>query len=141
TEFGKARPRLYDELNSSHLTIHGDTNSAIAAGLAIVNIAPTFISPTRNHWTLGTQPTAINNYNQPADAASALDKILQLKRRSNPGEEGSDALGIMVIDCANDGSPIGLHRSPPAPRISDFFHYEQFVGRLAHIYATRFSGL
>jgi hypothetical protein len=49
TEFRKARPLLYDELNSSHLTIHGDTNGAIAAALVIVNIATTFISPTRNH--------------------------------------------------------------------------------------------
>jgi hypothetical protein len=137
TEFGKARPRLYDELNSSHLTIHGDTNGAVAAGLALVNIASTFISPTRNHWKIGAQPTEINRHDQPADAGSAIDKILQLKRRSSPGEEGLDALGIMVIECANDGSPIKLHRDPPAPRSTDFYHYEQFVGRLAHIYATR----
>jgi len=141
TEFGKARPRLYDELNSSHLTIHGDTNGAIAAGLAIVNIAPTFISPTRNHWSLGTQPTEINRHDQPRDAESAIAKILQLKRRSRTGEEGFDALGIIVIECANDGTPIKLCHSPPAPRPSDFYHYEQFIGRLAHLYATRFPGL
>ena len=41
TEFGKARPRLYDELNSSHLTIHGDTDGAIAAGFAMINAADT----------------------------------------------------------------------------------------------------
>jgi len=52
TEFGKARPRLYDELNSSHLTIHGDTNSAVAVGFAMINIAETFISPIRNPWPL-----------------------------------------------------------------------------------------
>jgi hypothetical protein len=28
TEFGKAKPRLYDELNTSHLTIHGDSGPA-----------------------------------------------------------------------------------------------------------------
>ncbi|MCZ7659211.1 MAG: hypothetical protein M5U07_15765 [Xanthobacteraceae bacterium] len=141
TEFGKARPRLYDELNSSHLTIHGDTNNAVAAGLAMVNIASNFVSPTRNHWTLGTQPTEINHHDQPADAKSAIDKILQLKRRSRPSEEGFDAIGVLVVDCANDGSTIRLHRGPPAPRSTDFHHYEQFVSRLSHIYATRFTGL
>ena len=60
TEFGKARPRLYDELNSSHLTIHGDTNSAIAAGFALVNAAESFVSPLRNPWPLGSQPTIVN---------------------------------------------------------------------------------
>ncbi len=45
TEFGKARPRLYDELNSSHLTIHGDTDGAIAAGFALINSAETVVSP------------------------------------------------------------------------------------------------
>ena len=38
----KALPRLYDELNSSQLTVHGAADQAIAAGLAIVNIATAF---------------------------------------------------------------------------------------------------
>ena len=48
TAFVKARPRLYDELNSSHLAIHGNSRHTIAAGLAMVNMAPEFISPGRN---------------------------------------------------------------------------------------------
>jgi hypothetical protein len=141
TEFGKARPRLYDELNSSHLTIHGDTNDAIAAGFVIVNISERFISPTRNHWKIGTQPTVINNHRQPSDAASVIEKIHQLMRRSKPGGEGFDAMGTVVIDCANDGTPITLFPGAPAPKSGDFDHYEQFIGRLAHLYATRFSAL
>lgn len=43
----KALPRLYDELNSSHATIHGNTESAIAVGLALINMADTFQSAKR----------------------------------------------------------------------------------------------
>lgn len=49
TAFLKARPRLKDELTSSHQTIHGDNGSAIAAGLVLINGASTFISPGMNN--------------------------------------------------------------------------------------------
>jgi hypothetical protein len=35
TEHGKARPRLYDELNSSHDAVHGSAEMAIAAGFVM----------------------------------------------------------------------------------------------------------
>src|SRR6202030_3993931 len=70
TEFGKARPRLYDELNSSHLTIHGDTNSAVAVGFAMINVAETFVSPIRNPWPLADHEAVINHHRQPRAARS-----------------------------------------------------------------------
>lgn len=93
TEFGKARPRLYDELNSSHLTIHGDTDQAIAVGLAMINAAPSFVSPLRNPWSIGSHDTIINNHNQPKDTESAISKVKQLPRRSASGQRGFDAVG------------------------------------------------
>lgn len=51
TAFHKARPRLKDELTSSHQTIHGDTDEAIAAGLVMVNTASEFVSPDMNKFT------------------------------------------------------------------------------------------
>ena len=39
TAHQRALPRLYDELNSSHLTVHGASEQAIAVGFAMVNIA------------------------------------------------------------------------------------------------------
>ena len=45
TEHMKARPRLYDELNSSHATIHGNTDKAIAVGFVMVNMAATSEAP------------------------------------------------------------------------------------------------
>ena len=37
TKFASSRPRLYDELNSSHLTIHGASAQAVAAALVTIN--------------------------------------------------------------------------------------------------------
>jgi hypothetical protein len=139
TEFGKARPRLYDELNSSHLTIHGDTNSAIAAGFALINAADSFVSPLRNPWPLGSHPTVVNRHNQPRDLRSVAAKLAQLRRRSRPDEEGFDALAIAVMQCANDGSAVALRAN--TGDYSDVYDYGANVSRLAHIYATRFSGI
>ena len=57
TKFASSRPRLYDELNSSHLTIHGASAQAAAAALVMINLSPEFISPERNKVNLeGRQP-------------------------------------------------------------------------------------
>ena len=45
TAHTKARPRLYDELNSSHLTVHGASRQALAVGFVMVNLSATFVSP------------------------------------------------------------------------------------------------
>lgn len=140
TAHQRALPRLYDELNSSHLTVHGATDQAIAAGFAMVNIASHYLSPDLNKKNRQTDPEW-SNHRQPRDAELAVDKIRQLPKRSKTGDTGYDALAIVVIDCANDGSPVGLVNSPPAPQPGDIYHYALMIDRLAHIYATRFKDL
>jgi hypothetical protein len=39
TEHSKTKPRLFDELSSSHQIIHYGDSSAIAAGIVVVNLA------------------------------------------------------------------------------------------------------
>jgi hypothetical protein len=114
TEFNKARPRLYDELNSSHLTIHGDTNSAIAAGFALINSAETFVSPIRNPWPMNSHPAVVSRHRQPEAHKSVAAKLAESPRRSQAGDEGFDALAIGVINCANDGSPVTVSRGQAA---------------------------
>ena len=48
TAHQRALPRLYDELNSSHLTVHGANDQATAAGFAMINIADRYRSPDLN---------------------------------------------------------------------------------------------
>lgn len=140
TEFIKARPRLYDELNSSHLTIHSDTDSAIAVGFAMINIANRFISPLRNPWPLAEHLAVVNNHRQPQDARSVVQKLLELPRRSMQGSRGFDAIGIAVVNCPNDGQPVSYVDEPIEPAAIGF-GYNELVVRLAHIYETRFTGI
>lgn len=129
----KALPRLYDELNSSHMTVHGATEEAIAAGLVMVNIASTFVSPTP-----GGPKT--NVHRQPEDTRRVLDKIAELPRRSRVGETGFDALSVLVVDCQNDGTtPVTIVSHTPAPPAGDLFSYPMVIERIRHTYETRLA--
>src|SRR5262249_38124790 len=65
TAHTRAQPRLYDELNSSHLTIHGSTDLAIAAGFVMVNMATTFVSPDLNKHDLHRSAAHVSAHEQP----------------------------------------------------------------------------
>lgn len=140
TAHQRALPRLYDELNSSHLTVHGSTDQAIAAGFVMINAAPRYLSPDLNK---RPEPSQLvwSSHQQPRDATLAIEKVKQLPRRSKVGAVGYDALAIAVVECANDGSAVRLVTSPPAPIPGDIYHYASMIERLSHLYATRFQQL
>lgn len=140
TAHQRALPRLYDELNSSHMTAHGSDDQAIAVGFTMVNQAERYLSPDLNKRNRADDPEW-STHKQPRDAQLAVDKIKQLPRRSKTGDVGYDALSIVVIDMANDGSPVTLVQTPPAPQPGDIYHYDTMISRLASIYATRFRDL
>ncbi|PYF13154.1 hypothetical protein C8J30_101541 [Rhodobacter viridis] len=136
TEHVKARPRLFDELNSSHLTIHGATDEAIAVGLVVVNFADSFISPGKAPDASGARP--FNIHRQPGVTERVLEKVGELPRRSATGREGFDALAAVLVDCRNDGHPVSLVTAPPAPQPGDNLYYDSMILRIAQLYATRF---
>ncbi|MFN3720824.1 MAG: hypothetical protein ACK4UW_18165 [Rhizobium rhizophilum] len=140
TAHQRALPRLYDELNSSHLTVHGSSDQAIAAGFAMVNIAEHYLSPDLNKKNRASDPEW-SKHKQPRDATLAVDKIRQLPKRAKTGDTGYDALAILVIDCRNDGSEVSLVEAAPAPKPGEIYYYDSMIDRLAHIYATRFKDL
>jgi hypothetical protein len=140
TAHQRALPRLYDELNSSHSTVHGATDAAIAVGFTMVNVAESYLSPDLNKKNRSTNPEW-SEHRQPRDAQLAIDKIKQLPRRSKVGDRGYDALSIIAIDARNDGSEVKLVDGPPAPQRGDICHYDTMIARLSGIYATRFKYL
>lgn len=140
TAHQRALPRLYDELNSSHLTVHGSSEQAIAVGFTMVNISERYLSPDLNKEHLANAPKW-SNHRQPRDAQLAIDKIKQLPRRSKVGDVGYDALSIVVVDLPNDGTPVELVETPPAPQPGEIYHYDTMIARLSGIYATRFKDL
>lgn len=141
TELIKARPRLYDELNSSHTTIHGNSPHTIAAGLAMVNVADTFISPGRNDFNLSASPPVVSHHDQPRAAIAVIEKLREIPRRVREGEEGFDAFGVVVVDCRNDGSPVSLIQQMPAPQAGEIYHYESMIHRLAQLYEQKYRDI
>jgi len=135
----KSLPRLYDELNSSHLTIHGATSQALAVGFVMINAAKTFVSPGRNKRDLASNAPEISHHPQPHYLQRTLDKVEEIPRRSGSGQEGFDALGIVVIDMRNDGSPVSVVTKPPAPQPGDIFQYDQMINRVVHGYDVSFA--
>jgi len=140
TEHQKAQPRLYDELNSSHRIVHGENDQAIAAGFVMVNIAKRFISSDRNS---GRNPRDYewNEHPQPRFVGITMKTVDQLPRRMRPGEDGYDALGVVVVNCLNDGSRVKIHKAVPAPQAGEVYHYAAFVARLRGFYESRFGHL
>lgn len=131
TEHSKARPRLFDELNSSHLTVHGASDQTLAVGLAVVNASPTFISPTRH-------PPTARAHKQPKAMMGVIDKLRSLPRRSGTMQTGFDGFAIVVVSMVNDGSPVQLVTAPPAPQPGGIFEYTSAITRVATEYDSTF---
>jgi hypothetical protein len=138
TAHGKARPRLYDELNSSQSTVHGASDQALAVGLVMVNASKSFISPDKQR---DGERNVVSTHKQPRDAYSVIEKVEEIPRRSTGSRNGFDGLGIVVIDMANDGTPVQLVSGPPAPRPGEVFHYDDMLTRIANEYDTRFAAI
>lgn len=141
TEHIKALPRLFDELNSSHLAIHGSADFAIAAGFAVVNYSATFISSDRNKSDLSAGPSTMTSHNQPKATVRTIKKLEEIPRRTHGGAEGFDALGIVVLELKNDGSRVTVVTDPPAPAPADVWHYDQMIRRIASLYANKFGNV
>lgn len=140
TAHQRALPRLYDELNSSQLTVHASAEAAMAVGFTMVNVAERYLSPDLNKRDRAANPQW-SVHKQPRDASLAVEKIKQLPRSAKVGEGGFDALAIVVVDLSNDGSPVSLVTSPPAPQPGEIYHYDTMISRIAGAYATRFKDL
>lgn len=137
----KALPRLYDELNSSHLCVHGASAQALAIAYIQINAAPQFVSSVVNNFLLGALPTRYTVHRQPGDTERVVSKVRELPRRTRHTESGFDGVGITVLDFSNDGGPIRIVDGPPAPLPADSDHYDRMVERMATEYDTRFLGL
>lgn len=140
TEHVKAVPRLHDELSSSHQTIHGDTGGAIAAGYVLINCSDSFVSPDRNRKRTRHGKFVVNSHRQPAAAEKSLAAIVKIPRRSMESQAGFDGVGVTMLRCANDLSPVVVDELANA-KITDILRYDSFVTRLSHLYATKFGSI
>ncbi len=64
--------------------------------------------------------------------------MMELPRRSDDREMGFDAVGVTMIECRNDGSPVSIAVAVNS-QVPSVVRYEELVKRLAHLYATKFK--
>jgi hypothetical protein len=138
TEHKKSQPRLFDELGSSHEIVHQGRQDAIAAGITVVNIASTFVSPLRNQ--RAETPLYVTAHRQPAVAGSMRTHLLGLPLREDVGKVGFDAYCTVIVNCDNQ-TGCTLHTDAPAPQPGDPDHYDTFVKRIADFYTARFGNI
>lgn len=136
TEHSKTKPRLFDELSSSHEIVHQGDPMTIAAGIVVVNIADRFASPLRQE---AEGPLSFTPHRQPAVTDSMVTHLRGLKMRDAAGAVGFDAFAIIVVNCDNVG-PCTLHTAAPAPQPGDRDHYSTFLQRISDAYSERFAG-
>ena len=130
TEHGKSQPRIFDELGSSHEIVHQGDREAIAAGITVVNIAATFVSPLRQK----SATLYVSKHKQPHAAERMVNHLRGLPIRDTVDQTGFDAYATVVVDCDNQG-PSTLWTAPPAPQPGDRDHYATFVKRIAEAFA------
>ena len=134
TEHGKSQPRVFDELGSSHEIVHQGDQKAIAAGITVVNIAKTFVSPLRQR----TSELHVSKHNQPRAAERMINHLRGLPIRDTINRTGFDAYTTIVDDCDNQG-PAMFWTKAPAPQPGDRDHYDTFIARVAEAYTARFG--
>ncbi len=107
TAHQKARPRLYDELNSSHLCVHGASEQALAIGYVQVNAAKSFVSSVSNPFSVSLQEPRVTTHTQPRAVLQVLEKVGELPRRTGRSGVGFDGIGVTVLELRIAGGQSG----------------------------------
>jgi hypothetical protein len=131
TEHLKSLPRLHAEILATGYLARLAVPGCITASYSLVNAAATFISPGAK--------ALVNAHSQPEDARRVVQMLataVPLARSSR--DLGYDVVGVTVIECRNDGSPVNLSTGDAAPKLSDHLHYERMIRSLCSEYRSRF---
>ncbi len=131
TEHLKSMPRLHAEILATGYLARMAAPRCITVSYSLVNAAEHFISP-------GSKALR-NVHAQPEDArrvVQMLGSAIPLARQAR--DIGYDVIGVTVIECRNDGSPVTVSSGAAAPTTSDHHHYERMIRALCSEYRGRF---
>jgi hypothetical protein len=132
TEHVKSIPRLHAEILATGYLAKRATPRSIVVSYSLVNAASTFVTPSG----AGKK----NKHNMPEDAARVVQMLrTAIPRVQDGGVYGFDAIGVTVLDCANDGRPVMVIDQPPAPALSDAVRYERMIVAICSEYRNRFG--
>jgi hypothetical protein len=134
TEHLKSLPRLHAEILATGYLAKKAAPRCISVSYSLVNAAPFFVTPS------GEAPT--NRHAQPTDA----QRVVQMIARAVPSaaevrDYGYDVIGVTVLDCRNDGSPVVVLDRAPAPARNEHIHYERMIRSLCSEWRGRFRRL
>lgn len=133
TEHVKSLPRLHAEILATGYLARRAAPRCITVSYSLINASDSFVTPSG----AGKR----NVHSQPEDARRVADMIrAAVPTASDTKEYGYDAVGITMLDCKNDGSPVTvIDDANLAPRPSDRVHYERMVRSLCSEYRARFA--
>jgi hypothetical protein len=132
TEHVKSLPRLHAEILATGYLAKYAAPHCISVSYSLVNAAKTFKTPSGD----GQQT---NLHTQPADARRVVAMLSTAIPQVKAGERfGYDVVGVTVIDCRNDGTPVRLVTKPPAPSTQDHVHYERMIQSICGSYRAKF---
>jgi hypothetical protein len=133
TEHVKSLPRLHAEILATGYLAKKAVPRCITASYSLVNSATSFVTPSGKG-----KP---NVHRQPDDARRVAEMIRSaVPTVSDARDYGYDVVGLTVLDCRNDGSPVTVVHDPAvAPAASDRVHYERMVRALCSEYRARFA--
>lgn len=134
TEHIKSLPRLHAEILATGFLARQAQRQCITVSYSLVNGAVDFKTPSS---TTGK----VNVHSQPSDARRVVDMINgAIPVASGMREMGYDVVGVSVISCRNDGSPVTLVGDPlMAPTTQDRLHYQRMVRNICSEFRARFK--
>jgi hypothetical protein len=137
TEHRKQVKNRKRDLEAHHANVHNYRDSAIAAGLFVVNQASVFKSPLKMTLTRhGRDRTAVATLVQ-----HCVAEMRGVTERQRPREVGMDAKCVIVVDMDNiNRAATSFMDKPPAPLTGDPLNYDSFIQRICEQYTARFGG-
>ncbi len=132
TEHVKSLPRLHAEILATGYLAKRAVRNCIAVSYSLVNAASTFVTPSG-----GGQP---NRHSQPDDARRVVEMLsTAVPTATGTSEYGYDALGVTVLDCPNDGSPVTVVQDAAiGPGTEHPTYYDRMVRSICSQFRARF---
>jgi hypothetical protein len=132
TEHSKSLPRLHAEILATGYLAKRAQPRCITVSYSMVNAAKQFITPSG----VGK----LNQHTQPEDARKVVRMLGQaIPLARDTSSIGYDVIGVTVVDCRNDGSPVALVGSDPAPDRHSHVNYDRMIVGLCSEYRARFG--
>ena len=132
TEHVKSIPRLHAEILATGYLARKASPHCITVSFTLVNASEAFRSPGNSG--------KVTAHHQPADARRVIEMLSRaIPSATELGGHGYDVMGVVVIDCSNDGSPVTVVTSAPAPGADSHVHYERMVRSLCSAFRRRFA--